>query len=245
MKKNSIILLFVGISTIFLANNCTFSHDSSGINSKDTAENSRDVSPFKSISLDVSADLTLIQGSPQQIILKGSAREIERILTVVEGTNLVIKAKNKFVNLNKIKIYVTMAEVEGLTISGSGTIVSQNSIKTNNLGLAISGSGDIVISDLSANTISSAISGSGSIRLNGQNNKIKSQDIAISGSGDIYAENLETENITVAINGSGSCHVFASNVLNAEIAGSGDVLYKGKPGVNANVSGSGKVKHID
>jgi hypothetical protein len=56
---------------------------------------------------------------------------------------------------------------------------------------------------------------------------------------------LQTLRTTVSIAGSGNALVHATQAINANIAGSGDVRYSGNPGsVKSNVAGSGSVHAV-
>jgi hypothetical protein len=244
MKRNFAISLIIGISFTFTGYGCDL-----GLNNnnkfQDVKKETREVEKFSSIGLSVSADLILVQGTPQKVVLEGNAEDLEKIITELDGSSLEIKHKHDFSRIGKIKIYITVKDIEGLSVSGSGSITSDGPVKSDRLALAVSGSGTITLTDLTANSISSAVSGSGTIHMSGKNAKVDKQNIAISGSGDVFAEDLETRIVKVGISGSGSCKVFASEKLEAGVSGSGKVYYKGKAVVDAAVSGSGKVRTIE
>jgi hypothetical protein len=240
MKKSLFISLMLYVSAIISGYGCNTNSDNHRT-LQDIKKETRNVDKFKSIGLSVAAELILVQGSPQSVELEGDPADLEKIITDVDGTNLEIKHKSSFSRIGKIKIYITVPDIEGLAVSGSGSITSNNPLKTGNLSLAVSGSGKIQLNDLEAKSISSAVSGSGKIELIGKNAKVDQQDIAISGSGDVFAENLETQTVKVAISGSGTSKVYATRNLEVGISGSGKVYYRGDPKVDAGISGSGKV----
>jgi hypothetical protein len=243
MKRN-IIGLIVGLLISISGYSCSF--DSRNYNNyQDSKKETRDVKQFNSIGLSVSGDLILVQGSPQKVVLEGSSEDLDKIETEVDGSSLEIKSKSHFSRIGRIKIYITVENIEALAVSGSGSIVAQGPVKTDHLNLAVSGSGKITLNDLKVNSINSAVSGSGAINLSGSNAKVNNHDIAISGSGNVFAENIETQVVKVGISGSGSCKVFATDKLEAGVSGSGDVYYKGGATVDAAVSGSGKVRSME
>jgi hypothetical protein len=244
MKRNFVVSLIIGISITITGYGCTL--DSNNHHRfQDTKKESREVEKFSGIGLSVSAELILVQGTPQKVVLEGDAEDLEKIITELDGSTLEIKHKHDFSRIGKIKIYITVENIESLAISGSGSITSIGPVKSDRLTLAVSGSGTITLADLTAKTISSTVSGSGAIRMSGKNTKVDKQNITISGSGDVFAEDIESGVVKVSISGSGSCKVFASEKLDASVAGSGNVYYKGRAIVNANVAGSGKVRTIE
>jgi len=188
----------------------------------------RNLAEFSSMRLAISANVYLTQSNTQSLRIEASDKLVELIETEVKNGQLTIKwSKNNVRHSEKIKIYISMKEVTGLAISGSGDIIADSKINTDKIDLAISGSGNIFLQDLNANDIKSRISG------------------AISGSGDVKASELPVKNVKIKISGSGNCKVNVSERLDAVISGSGDVYYKGRPIINGKVAGSGKIKSIE
>ncbi|HQV37276.1 MAG TPA: DUF2807 domain-containing protein, partial [Flavobacterium sp.] len=65
------------------------------------------------------------------------------------------------------------------------------------------------------------------------------------GSGDIKAFELVSENAKVNVSGSGDIKVNCTEFIEARVAGSGDIEYKGNPKkVDTKVAGSGTIKMI-
>ena len=99
--------------------------------------------------------------------------------------------------------------------------------------LGIAGNADIVV----------ASDGSGDATLEGKADEVK---LSIDGSGDVRAERLAARSVEVSIHGSGDARVNASDKLEARVAGSGDVLYRGHPQhVTRDIAGSGSVASAD
>lgn len=205
----------------------------------------RTLPKFSSVKLAISANVYLTQSNTQSLKIEASDKLTELIETVVKNGQLTIKwSKNNVHHSEKIKIYISMKEVTGLAISGSGDIIADNKINTDKIDLAISGSGNISLQNLNANDIKSKISGSADIKIAGTQTASR-LSIAISGSGDVKASGLLVKNVKIKISGSGNCKVNVSGQLDAAISGSGDVYYKGQPIINGKVAGSGKIKSIE
>ena len=143
--------------------------------------------------------------------------------------------KGKNLRPTKLNYIITVKDLEGVSISGSGDINGNDEFSSDNFYADIAGSGDIAIK-VSANRLESNISGSGSIHLSGSAN---SYDTTITGSGDVDAFELRARDSSVVITGSGNCRISVSDTLRAKITGSGDVLYKGHPANRPNDNGSG------
>jgi hypothetical protein len=205
----------------------------------------RDVSAFSEISLRVSANVHLQQGSTQSVEVKGKEESLQKLITEVNDRKLVIKFPNDSYfnkwNPGPIDVYITVPQIDGLSISGSGSITSEGKIESRILDLAISGSGDIKLGDLRAEKVSSALSGSGNIHLTGNQNAADLK-IMISGSGNVKGIDFPVENVDIKISGSGNCWVNSVKKLTVRLAGSGNVVYRGNPSIDSNIAGSGKVK---
>jgi hypothetical protein len=243
MRTTYIAIILIGTLSL-TAFNCNISTSSSSRQDDKFKKDVRTVEKFDGIGLGISADVKLTQGSPQNVTIEGNANDLEKIITEIDGSTLKIRSKPGSWHMNKVTVYITMESVKNLHISGSGSVIAQNTISTDNLDLHISGSGSLEISDLKAGSISSHISGSGKIKLSGKSAATQRHEIHISGSGDVLASELLTQNVDVHISGSGNCKINASTKLSARVSGSGDVYYSGKPLIDASVSGSGKIKEM-
>jgi len=213
------------------------------------AENEqRNVPSFSEISFRISGTVHLIQGDKQSVEIVAQSSTLEDIITEVKGRQLIIRfpARNVFArnyDYGKIDIYITVPEIQGLSVSGSGNIIAEEKISGRIIDLAVSGSGNIVLNDLNAERVKAAISGSGIIKIN-SNGIADELNVSISGSGSVKAENFEAQNLSVNIAGSGSCSAFSNGSLKARIAGSGSVHYKGNPSIDTSVAGSGSISKM-
>ncbi|KAF0237599.1 MAG: hypothetical protein FD181_1837 [Prolixibacteraceae bacterium] len=207
-------------------------------------EEVRDVSPFSKISLQISANVYVLQDSKQSVRIVADQETLEKIITEVKDRTLSIRFPiNKVFkrwNPGKIDIYIAVPEIDALSVTGSGDILSDK-INSRILDLLVSGSGNIKIEKLAAEKVTANVSGSGDIIL--KDGGVATEFSArISGSGNVDAKGFEAENINVQTSGSGSCHVFSNGGIKARISGSGNVYYSGNPAIDSSVSGSGSVK---
>ena len=209
-------------------------------------EQTRKVGPFTEISLRIGAKVHLEQGAKQNLEIVAKSSTLDEIVTEVKDGKLIIRFPNKdyfwkTFQPGEITIYITTPEINGLGISGSGDIIAENELKTKILDLGVSGSGNIRLSELSAERVKAAISGSGDIVLA---SKTAAQDlsVAISGSGNFKGFNFSADDVSIKIAGSGNVDVEANKNLYVRLAGSGNVTYKGKPMIDQSIAGSGKVR---
>lgn len=237
MKKLSgLLTLGVALALPFLLINCTYAQK----------REIRNVSGFTGISLSISANVYLSQSSDYRVELEGDADYLEEIETIVDGDILKIKNKDHFnfdFRNKKINVYISMPKVCSVSVSGSGDIIAQTAIKSDDLKIKISGSGNVKIESLSVKNLDLGISGSGDIKMSGTD-IAETASYSISGSGDIDNQDLQCKKVDIHVSGSGDVRVWAVEELDARVSGSGDVYYKGRPIVNAKSSGSGGIHHL-
>lgn len=267
---------FVILTTVLLISSAAFAQK----------RETRDVSTFTKISFRTAGKLYLKQGSPQKVEIEGSTEMLEKIKTKVEGERLVIGPEDKWMNWSwgsndKVIVYITVANIEALSVSGSGELIAQTKITASgSMDLSVSGSGsltgDFEVGDADCDvsgsgeidikgkfkSFSADVSGSGSVAVNGTvsgkadfeisgSGKVEAAGSAesmstdISGSGKVLGSGLTVNTAKIDITGSGDVEITVNKSLDAEISGSGTVLYKGNPShVNSNASGSGSVRKM-
>ncbi|CAN5910792.1 head GIN domain-containing protein [soil metagenome] len=202
----------------------------------------RNVDVFNAIELNTSAEVLLTQGPSQQVRVEGQRNILDVLTTQVRRGRLQIDTDKSLGKHNPIRIYITVPNVEALTINGSGAINGQNMLSVEDLRLEVSGSGEMDVHARASN-IQSIIEGSGDIKLRGSSNGLI---VNVGGSGNVQAFDLATERAEVVINGSGDCEVNARSTLKAVVNGSGDVRYRGEPADRQfSMQGSGNIVRAD
>jgi hypothetical protein len=201
----------------------------------------REVSEFSKVHLKGSGKVFLTPGEKQSLEIKTDDNIMPLIESDVSGNKLTISHGNHHLRPTSFEVYITLENLEGVRISGSGDIIGKGRFVTDTLVTEISGSGDMDL-EVETGLLETKISGSGSIHLSG---KAEDYTVSISGSGKINAFDVDAKHVSVKISGSGDCRVSTSESLDAKISGSGDVYYRGRPQINAKISGSGSLKSRD
>jgi hypothetical protein len=193
---------------------------------------------IKSFTLRGSGKVYLTQGDTQSIIVEGQPNVLEKINTKVSANgHWNMQTRTCFSNHKELKYYITLPNIEYAKIDGSGKIYGQSQIVSDQITIKINGSGEITM-ELVANSVETEINGSGKINLSGTAASIDSE---ITGSGDMLLFGLVADNHQAKISGSGKIETTTNVLLSGNIAGSGNIRYKGEPEVNVKISGSGKV----
>jgi hypothetical protein len=203
----------------------------------------RDVKGFTKISFGIAGDMQIKIGPEFSVVLEGDKDDLKEIVTELSGDKLIIKHENwKFNFDNKVNVYITLPNLNGLGVSGSGKAEIIDAVKNaDNLSLSVSGSGKLMTTGLEVDNLNCGISGSGDIII-GSEGTADRADISISGSGSYTGESFEIDHLDISVSGSGSCLCKVGDSLNARISGSGNVTYIGNPKIDAKVSGSGHVR---
>ena len=202
----------------------------------------RKVDTFTAVDLSISANVYLTQDNTQKVVVEASENDLKEVVTEVKNGHLKIKTESWHSHLRDVNIYISMANLEGIGLSGSGNIVADGVFKVGSIGMPFR-KRKHQNPKINCIKIDASISGSGDILLAGPG-KAEKLELHISGSGDFNAENFEAEKVSIAISGSGNARVNANGHIEAHVSGSGDVYYKGNAMVDIKISGSGKAKKI-
>ncbi len=207
--------------------------------SGDVVEEKREVSGFDRVQLDGIGEVILTQGNSDSLVIEAEDNLMEFIQTSVRGDELVINIQSRrpLIPTEPLRFYVTMEEIEGVSVDGAGSVSGEN-IDTKTIEFDINGAGDITIEDLDAQSVAVSINGIGKLELEGEADV---QEIRIDGAGDYDGRDLETEETSIQIDGIGNAKVDVEDMLEVNINGSGQVTYSGDPSVNQSIEGLGRV----
>lgn len=206
----------------------------------------RVVDEFNKLKVSGSFRVVLTAERTKEVSITTDENLMESIITEVKEGTLVIKMKKNYYlkpsNHKAIAVEVPLNALKELALSGSGSIRSEEAIKTDQLEVKMSGSGKIIVG-VAAGAVEAVLSGSGRIELNGSSAEFEAN---LSGSGSIRAKELKAEDGEFSISGSGRIEANVSNELEARVSGSGSVRYLGTSStrVYSKVSGSGSVKEL-
>jgi hypothetical protein len=187
--------------------------------SGNAATETREVSGFSSVELSGSGELILEQTGRESLTIEADDNLLPLLTSEVSGDALHLGVRpNTTLRPRKPIIYrLTVRQLGGLQISGSGTVTASN-IQVSRLRVEISGSGRITVKG-----------------------SADDQELEISGSGEYRADELLSRTLRAQISGSGNAAVNVRESLDVDISGSGSLTYKGNPRVTEEISGSGKL----
>ena len=207
-----------------------------------------DLSAFTEISVKNDAKLILKQDSVQSVTVKANDETISNLVVEVKDRKLVIRYTtnswfNRKFSSGEVLVYVSVPQIDELTVAGSGSITGEGNINARVLDCYVNGSGFVRLDNLKAEKITAGLSGSGHLQLAGDG-VVSEFKMGVSGSGGVKASGLKAKNVNVLISGSGNCVVNALEKLSCKVAGSGNVIYAGNPQIETTIVGSGTVKEM-
>lgn len=198
------------------------------------------VADFKRIEAAGPYDVTVTTGSAASVRVEGPQNVLDRLVVEVKGDQLRIyrdKGRNIQWGRNSVKIAVTVPELHGATLAGSGTI-EVDKVTADTFKGSIAGSGDLSIAEVAVKSLEIEIAGSGSAAANGRADKAK---YGIAGSGEVDVSKLQSRDIELTIAGSGSISAKATGTVTGEIMGSGEVRVTGGAKCTVEKMGSGSI----
>ena len=223
----------------------------------------RNVDTFNKIAFRLPGKVYVRQGDTQKVELEGNKDILSKIETEVEGSKLIIHSPGKWnwKGDERITAYITVKNIEGLSVAGSGDLIGEGKFSTGDVDLNVSGSGSLKIELASSGEVEADVSGSGELMVTGSRKSFDSDvsgsgrvvadisvsgeaDLTISGSGKIEARGRASE-VSTTISGSGRVlgSNFEVNRCNVRISGSGNVEIAVKDELDASISGSGSVSY--
>lgn len=198
-----------------------------------------------SFSFPVDAEVRVVPGSVPDVELDGYSNILDHITVKVVNGKLMVYGKKdvQLVSDKRVKATIILPSLTGLESSGSSQVTVKGTVAGKELGVDLSGSGEINIDAVQLETLTVDVNGSGKVAIN--SGSARQGGYEINGSGKIYALELVHTEAAVEINGSGYVEVNATQALSVDVSGSGIVGYRGSPSVESDINGSGSVKDLN
>ena len=195
----------------------------------DGAAEDRNLSGFTAINVTNAFDVYISQGTEDAVaVSKSDASGTSNIITNVSGGVLYISYRYKgwswsSLRNNKLKAYITVKDLQKLTVSGACNVSFVDAITSNNLQISMSGASDIK-GAVKVNGLKVGASGASNISLSGT---ATDTDFNVSGACSIKSLELVTDNCTVVASGASNVKLTINKYLKANISGASDIRYKG------------------
>ena len=187
------------------------------------ADQTRAMPAFSAISIQGPVHMIVEVGKTQAVVIRGDDKYLARVDTRVVGGKLVITfprdKKNNIDMPNDARILISMPTLKAFHVEGAGSAELNN---------------------INGDTIDIGFQGAGRLVARGRVNQLK---LNAQGVGDVDTKGLLAQRANVSFEGIGAVKVYASDRLDAAVAGMGSLDYYGNPKVvNKTVEGLGSVK---
>jgi len=196
----------------------------------DGAAQDRNLSGFTSIKVSNAFDVYISQGNQDAVGVSASDESAtNNIKTYISGGVLYLSFNQKSWGSwknNKLKAYITVKDLQKLTVSGACNVSFVDPIISDKLLVSISGASDIK-GPVKVNSLKVGASGASNISLSGTATDV---DFNISGACSIKSLDLVTDNCAVVASGASSIRLTINKYLKANISGASDIRYKGTVG---------------
>lgn len=237
--KNTISFLS-GLLLLFSVSGCIIDLDDDDFGSCErgrggVVEQVLNLPDFDGIDFRMAGEVYLRQGDRQEVVVQGYANLIDRLDLRVRDGIWEIDINGCTRNPDDFVFFITLPDVRYLEISGSGDIISETVLTTNDIDLRIDGSGDLDLA-LDVDDVFAQLQGSGDIYLEGRGDELLYE---VDGSGELRAFGCTFNEVDIEVDGSGDSEVQVVNRLRVRIDGSGDVYYRGNPEIFVTINGSG------
>ncbi|MGM9481981.1 head GIN domain-containing protein [Roseateles sp. NT4] len=195
---------------------------------------------FDKLELAGAARVIVVQGDRDQAFIAGDDDVQKNVEVELADRQLVIRPSGgwKIWRSGKLFVQVEMREVRQLSVSGASDVQAPGPLRSDQLKLSISGSGNVRLDQLQVKQLVFTISGAGDGQLGGHVDDLALQ---ISGKGRVMAERMQAQRARVNVSGLGNVVLWVTDDLAAHISGVGSVDYFGSPSVQRSVSGMGSI----
>lgn len=201
-----------------------------------TLEQNRNVGDFTGIKVGDQFTVVISQSEANTVTIIADANEQLLVKTEVKDGVLLL-ANDKGQTPASVKIGVKA--LNKLEVTGLAEVKTGNQLQVEKINIESNGAGSVEM-DLKATEIKTSVSGIGDIILTGSTPLL---DANVSGSGYLKATNLEADKAVVKVSGIGDAKVNVKQSIDADVSGSGSVIFKGNPPErNVNISGIGSVR---
>lgn len=193
---------------------------------------------FNAVKVSSGIDVYLSQGQKESITVEADDNLHEYIVTEVRNNTLKVYSKANIRKAEAKKVYVTIKDVEKISVSSAGDVYGETLIKADELSLSASSAGDIKLK-VEVIRLKCRIRSSGDIDLEGIADELEAN---LSSAGDLKAFGLKTRIADVSTSSAGDARITVTEKLRARASSAGDIYYKGNPKqVDAHSSSAGGI----
>jgi len=215
----SIKLFFILAVTTLMIQSCSQEDRLKLEGSGNLVTESRDANSFNSVNVSSALDgVTINYGTEESITVTADDNIMSQVITEVSGNSLKVDLKDGNYRDFTVEVVIVTSSFEQLSLNGTTDV-------------EINGFEDLDFFEIDTR-------GTGNITMNGSADKLV---IDQSGTGNIEAFDFPVENCEVMMSGTGNSELKVAEMLEGNLTGTGDLLYKGSTSLDIKDTGVGQV----
>ncbi len=202
----------------------------------------RSVPAFNRLRIEGVFDVHLRQGDKEALQIEAREGMLSQITSEThDGTLKLGMSRNLRMRRNSVKVYITVRDLEKLTIGGVASVQSDAPLQLGQLELEQHSVGTTQLA-LRCDRLTARITGVGALQLTGAGRQVEMHNTGV---GSIEAAGFEADVLRVENTGVGDVEVNARREISIHSTGVGSVRYKGEAAVKEmRNSGVGRVRRM-
>ena len=191
----------------------------------------RSVGSFHGVAVSASVDAELVKGNSNEVHITVENYDLDDVKTEIKDGILKVGMKSKknwggWSKKRKVKAVITYTdELDYLAVGSSADLTADHVIKSEELKLKVSSSGDMTV-EIDVNELDASVSSSGDLYIQGTADKAK---VSASSSADFEGKKLKVGDADLKASSSADISIHVSGELKASASSSADIEYYGNP----------------
>lgn len=203
----------------------------------DILKETRFIGPFTKVKSSKGINVTLIEGTKDQVDINIRNASPSDVITTLEGKLLIIKMKTMIKKGVAVTVYVTYQQLSEIQAGSGSYIDNEGVITATNLKLDV-GTESVIQLRTDVTNLNATVA-AGRIEISGDATNV---DLSASTGGKFNAAALAIDNAILKVSTGGQATVRVKNKLNATAGSGGKIYYYGKPLITKSESLGGKVE---
>lgn len=220
MKTNKI-LLGVALALVIYLGISSFGFFTSIKGSGNVIKETRELAVFHAIEVGGAFQVVIQQGEPQSVIIEADDNIMPTITTKVKNGALEISNDKSITDATKLKVKITVANLDELDISGACKLKSTTAFSSNEMSIECSGAGEVIM---------------------GLKSKVLNLDFSGASKG-IFLGSTTTLSIDASGAANIDCHQMTADVVSAEASGASNVSFSANKIISIDASGASSVEY--
>lgn len=207
--------ILIATACLLACSACTSADDHS-----DVVTEQRTLTNFSSVTAGGAMQVDIKVGSPQSVTIECNKDSMSDVNTVVNQDELTIDVEDD-AKPTHMAVHIVTPSLNSLELAGAT---------------------EAVVSGVNSKAFSLTTAGSTKVKVDGAADDLQME---LSGSSDVQAADLKSKTCELTISGSGKADIYASQAVDATIAGSGSLKVHGNPAkLDQHITGSGSIEKI-